>query len=139
MPLPENACWLPQRRIFRTLAMIVVVCGVISQGFASSLLLETATLGETGQTGGIVLSKQILGARFHLDSTVQIQEIGGHILGHQTHVKGHPERSGYGTLFGAIICLSGPTALPTETPESLTVLASTTFTPSFPSEDLLVP
>ena len=86
-----------------------------------------------------MLSKQILGARFHVGSAVQIEEIGGHILGQQTHVNGQPERSFYGTLFAAIVRLNGPTALPTETPDSLTAVASTIFTPAFPSDDILVP
>jgi opacity protein-like surface antigen len=129
---------LEQRTLFRALAIVVLACALISHGFAASLLLETATPGNIGQTGGIVLSKQILGARFHVESAVQIQEIGGHILGHQTHLTGYPEGSSYGTLFGAVIRLSGPTALPTERPDSLTPIPSTTFTPSFPSQDIVV-
>jgi hypothetical protein len=96
-------------------------------------VFETAKLGETGQVGGLALSDQILGARFHLEAPTQIDEVGGHMLGLPA------DAQNYGTLFAAIVALSGPTAFPVGDPASLNVLAFTTFTAPFPSQDVLVP
>jgi hypothetical protein len=100
-------------------------------GTAHALLIhESATLGTIGLSGsGPTLSGQLLGSRFSVTSTVQVGSIGGHIV----------QTSGL-NLFGAIIALSGPSALPTGSPlAGAEVIATTTFTGPFPSADILVP
>ncbi len=99
-------------------------------GTANALLIhESATLGAIGQGGGIALGPQILGSRFSVTSTVQVGSIGGHIV----QISGP-------NLFGAIIALSSPSALPTGSPlAGAEVIASTTFTGPGLSADILVP
>ncbi len=100
-------------------------------GTASAFLIhESATLGPLGNFGGTTLSgTQFLGSRFSVTSTVQVGSIGGNIA----------EFAG-GDLFGAIIGLSSPLALPTGSPFTLAeVIASTTFTGTSLSADILVP
>lgn len=98
----------------------------------AAIIHESATLGPTGVgfgSGFTIGSGQYLGSRFSVSGTVEVDQIGGHIAG------------GFGsTIFGAIINLQSPTALPVGTPFAAgTVVASTTFTPSSPSADNLVP
>jgi hypothetical protein len=96
----------------------------------AAIIHESATLGPTGsRSGATLISGIFVGSRFSLTNTVQVTEIGGHLV----------EFEG-GSLFGAIIGLSSPTALPSGRPfDPGEVLASTTFTaPSF-SEDVLIP
>jgi probable HAF family extracellular repeat protein len=97
-----------------------------------AIIYESATLGPTGLTTGAVLSggsfAQFVGARFAVSQTELVSDIGGH-LGNSS-----------GTLFGAIVSLSSPTALPTGSPFSLPeVVASTTFNAGTPSSDFLTP
>ena len=113
--------------------MLVAACAVVGEASGESFLFETATLGKTGQVGGVAVSDQVLGARFYVDSPLQIKEVGGHLLGRP------PGAEGQGTIFVAIVSLSGPMAFPDDAPESLDVLAFTTFEAPFPSQDVVVP
>jgi hypothetical protein len=114
-------------------SMLVAAYAVVGQASGEFFLFETATLGKTGEVGGIAVSDQVLGARFYVDSPLQVEEVGGHLLGRPPGAEGH------GTIFAAIVRLSGPSAFPTEAPGSLNVLAFTTFEAPFPSQDVVVP
>ena len=109
--------------------MMLLLPFVIVGQAKGGVILESAHLGTTGQSGGASLfARQYLGARFHVDNTVVVDHIGGHLYGGPSPASA--------TLFGAIYRLSGPTAFPAD---NLTPLAMTTLRPPFPSSDLLVP
>jgi hypothetical protein len=112
----------------------VLALGTVFTAQASTITLESASLGPTKQFGGIVLdANQFLGWRFQLNSTFQVTEIGGHLSG-SFFSRGNNQ------IFGAIVSLSAPNALPQGDPfQPGEVVASTTFTPSFPSSDVTVP
>jgi len=102
------------------------------QDVFATLIYESATLGSTGQISGLsVGSNQFLGSKFSITKTFEVSAIGGHIGG----------LTGFGgDVFGAIVKLSGPSALPTGSPfTGSEVLASTVFIPDFPSSDVSVP
>ncbi len=105
----------------------------------ATIIYESATLGPTGQSGlGIAAGyyhssglDAYAGSRFHVnqDEVAQVTAIGGHFFGGDT-----------GTVFGAIVLLSGPDAFPTTVPfNSSEVIASTVFTPDSPSDDYRIP
>jgi hypothetical protein len=108
--------------------------------YADPIIFQSALLGPTGQTGengGIALfgdgpvGAQFLGARFTISEPVITTEIGGHMASVPGSV---------GSFFGAILRLSGPTALPTGSPFSPSeVVATTTFDLPFPSIDFFTP
>lgn len=97
---------------------------------AQVLLYASGTLGQTGQTGGNVFGQiQYLGVRFSVSNATTITAIGGHIGG-----------SLNGSVFGAIIRLTDfndfPDSMTLSTPD---VLAVTSFTPTHPSAELVIP
>ena len=117
------------RRLILTtsLAWLLAVPGTAR----STILLETASLGATGQTAGTNINgTQMLGARFSLTQSAQITTIGGHLVS-----------IGAGGIFGAIVSLSSPTALPSFLPSAIatSALAGTAFTPPTSSADVLTP
>lgn len=92
------------------------------------IIYESATLGATGATsGGLGMdANQFQGSRFSVTQTTEVTAIGGHM------------RSVTGTLFGAIVDMSGP--LPAGSPfTGGEVLASTVFTATSSSSDVSVP
>ena len=127
-----RSVWFRRTRLLRC-ASVLLACGLVGETLGESFLFESATLGQTGQVGGVAISDQVLGARFYVDSPIQVEEVGGHILGRP------PAAEGHGTIFAAIVSLSGPTAFPADEPGSLDVLAFTTFEAPFPSQDVVVP
>lgn len=97
---------------------------------SAAVIYQSATLGPVGQMGGAALvHTQFLGARFYVPTTVQVTAIGGHLV----------QFPGGGSLFGAIVPLSGPMGLPTGSPFDGSVVASTTFVADFPSSDYRTP
>lgn len=67
----------------------------------AAVIYESATLGGTGVRGGFVMDRDsFIGARFSLSSATNITAIGGHLSVSR------------GTMFGAIVALDGPNALP---------------------------
>jgi hypothetical protein len=116
------------KRFVLYLALLVAIFTVAGQ--AHGLIIhESATLGPTGHTSGLNISSvQFLGSRFHIDTTTEVTHIGGH-MGITT-----------GDLFGVIVSLSGPNALPSGNPfDSSEIVASTKFNPGSPSSDFLTP
>jgi hypothetical protein len=84
----------------------VVVVGLSGTASADPMLLrivyETATLGPTGQAGGVsVAPHQFVGARFEVTAPVPVIRVGGHFAG-----------STQGDIFAALVALSGPRDFP---------------------------
>jgi hypothetical protein len=117
----------------RSLVLAASVAGFCAVPWTAhaTTILETATLGTTGQTTGTnINSTQWLGARFTLTQSTQITDVGGHLLSVTA-----------GGIFAAIVPLSSPTALPSFLPSAITTsaLASTVFSPPSLSADVLTP
>ncbi len=94
----------------------------------AATILETATLGQSPLTLQGIGATFWIGARFTVAQQVQVDHIGANI-------------QGAGTIFGAIVPLSGPGGLPTMPPSQIEsyALAGTSFTiPSIPA-DVSVP
>ncbi|MEQ9668932.1 hypothetical protein [Coleofasciculus sp. G2-EDA-02] len=117
---------------------ILIALGTVGTTQASTITLESATLGSTGQRGGTSISdNQFYGWRFQIDTTLQVTHIGGHLLGGVLY-QGNLVR-GY-DIFGAIISLNSSDALPQGTPFlPEEVLATTILTTTFPSSEIFVP
>lgn len=121
-----------------TTGAVLIALSTVGRVQAATLTLESATLGSTGQTGGLSLDEeQFYGWRFQLNKTFQVTHIGGHLLGGALSsgvlVRGYD-------IFGAIISLENADALPRGTPFlPKEVLATTILTTSFPSSEILVP
>lgn len=96
--------------------------------------LESATLGTTGRIGGTsITDQQFVGWRFQVAQTFQVAEVGGHLLGFTTPAEEGP-------IFGALIRLGSLSAFPAGAPFlPAEVVASTLFSPPFPSDEILVP
>jgi len=93
----------------------------------AAIIHESATLGPTGITTGRSISPfNYVGSRFSVNTTVQVESVGGHVVA--------PD-----TFFAAIIPLSGPAALPTGNPFDVPPLATTVLAVPFPSADVLAP
>ncbi len=117
---------------------------------AATITLESARLGTTGQTGQsgepVIYSNesigtnQFLGWRFQLTDPLQVTEIGGHVGTFLPNSNSELD-TGNGEVFGAIVSLSDSNAVPKVNPFQLEeeVLASTSFSPGFPSRDVTVP
>ena len=118
------------RRLFLVATVFLALSAM--QKAQAQLILESATLGPIGQggagpqIGGGAPHDIYLGARFEVTSVTVVEHIGGHL-------------EGDGDIFGAIIPLSGPTALPSSSTVAPIALAGTTFVIPFPSDDILVP
>jgi hypothetical protein len=115
------------RNIILAAVMLASIAMAGGQVFAS-IIYESATLGTTGLGGGWSLyDGQFLGSRFTLSSATTITSIAGHI-------------DGNGTLFGAIVALSGPNALPEGSPFSTSeIMASGIFAITSPSSEQMLP
>jgi hypothetical protein len=103
-----------------------------SSGRAQSVLLESATLGDTGQIGGAsVTNVQYIGWRFELAETLQVEQVGGHMLS-------LPDRPG--DIFAALVRLASIDSFPLGAPfTSEEVVVTTLFRPNFPSDEILTP
>jgi cysteine-rich repeat protein len=107
-----------------------IVLTATAQAALAGTIHESALMGTPSQGGGSSLNTQLIGSRFSVTEAVRISAIGGHIV----HYTFEP-----GLLFGAIVALSSPTALPSGAPFDGSTMASTTFSGLFPSADIRVP
>jgi hypothetical protein len=106
--------------------MTAVASGLFSA--RGDVIFQSATLGPLTGGGYLLGGSQYLGSRFSLTQPVQVQAIGGHFL-----VDG-------GSLFGAIVSLSSPSALPSGSPFDTTTIATVTFTlPLYEDADVSIP
>jgi hypothetical protein len=108
------------------LATVTTNCGSTRAG---TVLLESAVASTTGIPGGQNLSStQFVGWRFHIDQTLSVSHIGGHLKGVS------------GQIFGALVALDTLDAFPAGAPFSTDeLIASTVLTPPSPSNQILVP
>ncbi len=131
-----------QKLSITTAAVALIILGSIApvggKPKAELITLESASLGATGENGGFAISPgsgdfsviqpSYLGWRFQIDCPVQVTDIGGHL-----------GSNGSGKIFGVIISLRNPDALPQGMPFLPgEVLASTTFDPGYPSSDFMI-
>ena len=111
----------------------LLVSGGVVAAQESTLILESVPFDsvDTGTAGGFTVNdEQFLGWRFDLDSPLQVTDIGGAFFSFSFDSE----------IFGAIISLSGPDALPLGSPFlPEEVLAVTTFTTPLGHNDLLTP
>jgi hypothetical protein len=94
------------------------------------IIHESATMAAFGQMSGLPFDANLfMGSRFYVDEQVEVSTIGGHLLEYTA-----------GTVFGAIVSLSGPTALPFGSPlHPAEVAGSVVFTLPYASMDFRVP
>lgn len=90
-------------RLFQ--AMLIVAANfAISPASHATAILESATMGATGNLGGPAIGGgQFLGNRFSLTDSYRITALGGHI------------NTFNGSVWGAIVSLPSPSGLPTAT------------------------
>lgn len=90
-------------------------------------------MGVIGQVlGTTIWGQQFLGSRFHLAQAAQVTAVGGHIAA---------DMDPPGSLFVAVVKLPSPAGVPSFAPREIEsfALASTVFTPTRPSSDILAP
>jgi hypothetical protein len=122
------------KKIFYASAGAVFIgLGTVTMTQAVTVTLESVPLGSTSVGGGATINADIfLGWRFQLTDTLQVTDIGGHLISYPN--------VGDEKIFGAIVSLNRPNALPQGNPfQSGEVLASTSFNAGFPSSDTTVP
>ena len=124
-----------KKLLMGTIGTTLFSIGIVGAAQAATITIESAVLGATGENGGYAItagqrgffSPQFLGWRFEVDNTLQVTDIGGHL-------------ASFGSIFGALVSLNNPNALPQGSPFfPEEVLASTTFTAGFPSSDITTP
>ena len=117
-----------------SLALLCALGGVAAPAAAQTpVLLESATLGATGLDWGTSITEaQFVGWRFEIDTPLQVEAIGGHLVGFPA--------VGNGQIFGALIRLASVDAFPAGDPFTAEeTVATVVFQPAFPSSELLVP
>lgn len=113
--------------------VLLVVCAVVgSPILTADIIYESATFAGSESGGAVLGQVQFVGARFTISSPVQITAIGGDIG------EGDIGEFRPGGLFGAIVSLSGPNALPSCNPFDSTTIASVVFDAPYPSEDISI-
>jgi hypothetical protein len=114
--------------LFEVALAELAVAPVIGQ----EVVLESAMLGATGHiSGSSVTNAQFIGWRFQIDVPLDVDHIGGHL-------EGDPFTPG--TLFAALVRLDSITSIPHGAPFTEDeLIATTTFLPPFPSDEVTVP
>jgi hypothetical protein len=107
---------------------VVLLLACLSRS-AAAAMMESATMGPTGQGAGTPISEtNFVGWRFQLNSPLMVTEVGGHL--------GQIE----GNLFAAIVKLTNVESLPPGAPfESASTAAHTLFTPPLGTAEIRVP
>jgi len=95
-------------------------------------VLQSADLGATGRFGGTsVTVAQFVGWRFETNEPLAVERVGGHLLS-------FPDEPG--EIFAALVRLESINSVPMGIPFTAEeVVATTTFRPPFPSDEVLVP
>ena len=119
----------PAMRYYSRLCILpLLALGLVPGSTKGDVIYESSLLGPRTDSGSLINSQQMLGTRFHLDSPVEVQQIGGAIS------------LSSGTIFGAIFQLSSPTAFPSGNPFDTAPLAVTVFDVGYPLDwDIRVP
>ena len=113
-------------------AAIALGCSLgASWASAQAVILESGTMGATGQFGGVsVTLAQFVGWRFQIDAPLVVDRIGGHLVGDLQP----------GGIFAAMVSLPSIDAFPAGAPFTAEeVLATTTLELPFPSQEFFVP
>ena len=113
-------------------ACVLSVVWVGEASWAQPVVLESAPLGTTGRIGGTsITSNQHVGWRFQTTQTLSVERVGGHLLS----IPSIP-----GDIFAALISLPSIDSFPQGSPFTTEeVVATTTFRPNFPSDEILTP
>jgi hypothetical protein len=111
-----------------TMATLGGASGLASARARADIILETATLGPDPTPAHGLGGLQWIGARFSVTQTVLVDQIGANL-------------EGAGTIFGAIVPLSGPGGLPSMPPSQIEsyALAGTSFPVTLSIADVSVP
>ncbi len=123
------------RKLVRFLACVATVFGSLwcnNRAFGKPVVLESAELGTTGRFGGTsVTISQFVGWRFQTNEALTVDRVGGHLLS-------FPDEPG--DIFAALVRLGSIDSVPLGAPFTAEeVIATTTFRPPFPSDEVLVP
>jgi hypothetical protein len=97
-----------------------------------AVVLESAVLGATGRIGGTsVTVSQFVGWRFETSERLAVERVGGHLLS-------FPDQPGQ--IFAALVRLQSIDSVPLGAAfTAQEVVATTTFRPPFPSDEVLAP
>jgi len=118
--------------LFRSPPSVALAIGVyLVASTATAATLESAQMGIPGKTSGVSIAsgQSATGWRFEVSVPFQVESIGGHLYS-----------SDQQPIYGAIIALDSITSLPQGLPFNPNeVVASTTFIPPSPSDEILVP
>jgi hypothetical protein len=109
------------RRIILTTATVAALAAPAAQ---AAIIRASAGMGPGESPAFLIGSEFHFGYRFTIDGVVQVEQVGGHM------------GLGGGTLFAAIVSLSGPNALPSGAPFDGTTLATAVF--NAPASELSV-
>ena len=66
---------------FKTIFMIVLFIAAATGQVHADIIYESAIMNQPGDGGGLSVTDQFLGSRFHIDFPVQVTGIGGHLVG----------------------------------------------------------
>ena len=131
---------LHRRQSLRGVVIVVFTSILSGPASADVIVFQSSLMGAPAFGGYSLSSNQYLGARFHISAPTQIIAVGGNIGGGWFHSDGSTSGA---TVFGSIVPLSGPTALPSNTTFETDVLGVTVFTTPNgfhdPSADLRAP
>jgi hypothetical protein len=110
-------------------AFFAVLILATASPHAAAAMMESATMGPTGQGAGTPISQSnFVGWRFQLNTALMVTEVGGHLGQIQDN------------LFAAIVKLTNVESLPPGAPfESASTVAHTLFTPPLGTAEVRVP
>jgi hypothetical protein len=103
-----------------------------NESLAQPVVLESSVMGAAGHVSGSSISTaQFVGWRFQTTQTLTVDHVGGHLLS----IPDEP-----GDIFAAIVRLPSITSVPAGAPFNPDeIVATTTFTPPFPSAEVFTP
>jgi hypothetical protein len=119
--------YLVTKLTIATAGATLLTLTILGTAQAQTVTLESGTFAPSQvdpSAGYFIGREQFLGWKFQLDSTLQITDIGGYLVSENSNPTSNDQ------IFGAIVSLSSPTALPQGNPFlPEEILASTTFIP----------
>jgi hypothetical protein len=117
-------------RVLLGAAFFVSFCS--TQLGAQTVVLESASPGATGHiSGSSVTTAQFVGWRFQIDTALDVDHVGGHLLSNPNSP---------GDIFAALVALDSITSVPHGAPFTAEeLIATTVFQPAFPSDEIEVP
>jgi hypothetical protein len=121
-----KACWI------MVTAALLFALPCCREAAGVVVIKESAQLGTTGRIGGTSITlSHFVGWRFQVTEPLIVQRVGGHLFSIPTEP---------GDIFAAIVRLPTVDAIPQGAPFTTEeVVATTTFRPPFPSNEVLTP